>query len=274
LIIFDRTHSVAEALKLLAQFNILSAPVMNKETNMILGSLDVLDLCTFVFSTPRESSEWLSKVKEKFRSPLDKVVDFSKINPFLPVYDETSLDEIINFYFVQGIHRVPLFSGREISSILAQFDIVDFIFDQMKRNEDVQLKLLANKTVRQLDLIPGQVISIRDNCSVFLAFESIIANNTGGIAIVNKEGKLVGNLSATDFEGVTEENFRKVEKMLKEVIKTKSVIHIKSENTLFETLSLFCKTRVHQIYIVDNNFQPIGVVTMTDIMRILKRELK
>jgi len=47
---------------------------MNKETNMILGSLDVLDLCTFVFSTPRESSEWLSKVKEKFRSPLDKVV--------------------------------------------------------------------------------------------------------------------------------------------------------------------------------------------------------
>jgi len=70
-------------------------------------------------------------------------VDFSKINPFLPVYDETSLDEIINFYFVQGIHRVPLFSGREISSILAQFDIVDFIFDQMKRNEDVQLKLLV-----------------------------------------------------------------------------------------------------------------------------------
>jgi CBS domain-containing protein len=120
-----------------------------------------------------------------------------------------------------GVHRVPLVnSENQTESILAQGDVVEFIREQFDKQAPGFVEL-ADMTIGQLDMVPGQVISIRDNCTLLLAFEAIIANNVSGIAIVNREGRLVGNLSATDFEGITETNFVNLDRELRDLIKTK-----------------------------------------------------
>ena len=66
--------------------------------------------------------------------------------------------------------------------------------------------------------MPGLVVSIKEESRLLTAFDVIIANDISGIAIVNKEGKIVGNLSATDFEGFTEDNFYNLDVPILKVI--------------------------------------------------------
>ncbi len=60
-------------------------------------------------------------------------------------------------------------------------------------------------TVNQFDWTKD-VYAIHDNATLFDAFKSLGANNVRGLAVINFDGQLVGNISATDFVGITSEN--------------------------------------------------------------------
>jgi len=267
-VIFYSTESVREALQRLSFHGILSAPVFDAETNMCVGSIDVLDLVTYVLAICKRDTP--EKRKAIFNSPLSYVAGASNCNPFLPISASASLLNVVQTLLAHGVHRVPVVAfsegNMEITGIVSKFDVIQYLYDN-RNNADVTRVL--SKTVSQLEFVPGGVISIREDCTLEAAFEDIIANSISGLAVVDKEGKLIGNLSATDFKGFTEENFDQLQTKVGEFIKYQVPVTCTRNSTLKHVIGSFVKEAVHRVYIIDDKKQPIGIVAITDVMKVI-----
>jgi len=95
-----------------------------------------------------------------------------------------------------------------------------------------------------------------------------------GIAVINKERKLITSLSATDFLYLEPENFDYLSLGIKSFLyKVRGFIQQPICCSIDDTLeTLFFKMvhhNVHRIFIVDDEFKPIGIITLTDIMNFL-----
>ena len=114
-----------------------------------------------------------------------------------------------------------------------------------------------------------------------------------GVAIVDLNGKLVSNLSASDLKGITESGFFKLEAPIFQVLETTphkvlyqkkfgknlkwliffliklGTITIQAEDTFSYLLKLFAEKRVHRIYVVDNEGKPTNVITLTTVLKML-----
>jgi CBS-domain-containing membrane protein len=111
---------------------------------LILGSVDVLDLLSFVVS-PMKYTDYvdLAVVRQRMREPAFSAIDASRVNPFLPVMDSMTLEDIIVTLFANGVHRVPVIDEDDIiQGICSQSDAIDFIQQNIK--SDVPLCALVN----------------------------------------------------------------------------------------------------------------------------------
>jgi len=282
IITVDQTETISNVLKILKTANISSVPVLNHETNQCIGSVDTLDLMTYVLRASRShgGDAWVSEVKSRFTHPVLKAIDSSRINPFYPVVEDISVGEAISQFFAFGIHRLPIISRENlslaldssqviISSILSQSDVIRFLLDVMNLKKNDELVDVGAKPVDHFDLVPGLVVSIKAENRLLTAFEVIIANNVNGIAVVDEKGELKGNLSASDFKGFTEKNFYDLDAPLEKVIAGQKPVTCRRDTTLHDVLRLYMNYRIHRVYIVDEHNRPIGIVSMTDVMKII-----
>ena len=77
------------------------------------------------------------------QEPAFKAMGASRVNPFLPVLDAMTLEDIIVTLFSKGVHRVPIVDeDDQIIGICSQSDAVDYIHQNLKR--DVTLITLVN----------------------------------------------------------------------------------------------------------------------------------
>lgn len=75
IIMADHTMNVSEMLQLLEKHGILSAPVIDRRTNQILGSVDVMDVVMYILADPEPLQEGsLDVAKSKFRSPVTEIL--------------------------------------------------------------------------------------------------------------------------------------------------------------------------------------------------------
>jgi len=92
------------------------------------------------------------------------------------------------------------------------------------------------------------------------------------MAVVDKNGRLVANLSATDLLGLTEDNWAFLGLPVMEFLKRihgypKPPVFIRSYDTVETLLLKIVVHNVHRVYIVDEPMVPIGVLSLTDIMK-------
>jgi CBS domain-containing protein len=126
-------------------------------------------------------------------------------------------------------------------------------------------------TLHQLDLTQKDVVAVRDSVSVAEAFDAIRSAKVNGLAIVNANGQLQGNLSASDFANETIDTFNTLpHTKLSSVVSTQPVICATKDTSFYEALKLLNETRLHRIYVVNNSNVPIGVVTLTDVIKVFK----
>jgi len=270
IVYFEYTESVGDCLQKLAQNGILSAPIMNSEIGQCLGSLDVLDLLAFVLSTHRDNQQqWLNDTKSKYNKRVIEALSSAISEPFLPIPVQTSLYDLIRNQFSQRIHRAPIVADNEMITILSQSDICQFI--QKNLDSDKELFELGNRTLSQLGFVPGNVLSVRGNVSLKNAFDYIYANSIGGVAVVNKDDQLIANLSASDCKGIVPSNVVNFDLPVAEYLKGQMPISCKRDTTFRSALTLFVNLPIHRVYIIDDSFNPIGLVTLTDVMKVISK---
>ena len=123
------------------------------------------------------------------------VTYLSRRNPFRPMTVGASLLQVSRALSTQ-LHRVPIVddSGRCIG-IVSQSVLIKFL--AAHRDE---LKDELRQTVGALQLGMCKVISVPSDASAWQAFKVLELNSVSGIAIVDRDGKLVGNTSARDLK--------------------------------------------------------------------------
>jgi len=192
--------------------------------------------------------------------------NFSERNPFHRITKRTHLLDIMRI-FAQGVHRVAIMEGSAFVNVISQSDIIRFL--------SMKGKLFGDNMKMSLDLIGLSflgVCTVSQDLNTLKALSIMRKLRVSGIGIVDHEGKLTGNLSASDLMGLKENNFHLLtspiliflEKIHHEI---KAPVFVFPSESMQSLLLKFVIHNVHRVYIVDQKMIPIGVVTMTDIIK-------
>jgi CBS domain-containing protein len=155
---------------------------------------------------------------------------------------------------------------------LSQSGIVAFIASKCPRDS-----LDQSMTDAGLPFLKD-VATIPDTASAADAFELLDAKRLSGIAVVDEDGRLVGNTSAKDIKRAVLDAGRtsmdmdilsylacvrqgEVEKKEKHPF-----CHVHDDATVGHVVNLMAKTGFHRLFVVDKDMRPVGVVSFTDII--------
>jgi len=164
--------TLGDALQILSGNRILSVPVSEASSIDYLGFIDVLDILTFAINmyasgTPQiEATKWgdfcqdidtLSHRGVRFGlKPVKHLMNASKKDEWLPVYENGTLLQLIEGVFYKGIHHVPVYSqANTLINLVSQSDIIRLMAQNMNL-----LGGLGRKTVKELNLGTRYVISM------------------------------------------------------------------------------------------------------------------
>jgi len=276
IVILDHTCSVEEALNRLSQFGIQSAPVYNSLTNQFLGLVDVMDMATFVVDSASQvgGGDFNECMQRSFSKPVYAIMNASGVDPFLPVPTHVTLGEVLHIFYSQGIHRLPIVDlQNNLVGIASQWDIVTFL-NQHQDSPDLVKQM--SKTIAQLDLAPGRVVSVSKHASLKECFTAIIGYRISAVAIVDEAGRLVGTISASDLKGITKEKFIPLVIPVEDFLKARhkpGALSCFMHTTLGQVTQVIATTGLHRVFVVDESKKVISVVSLTDILRTLSPHL-
>jgi len=303
-IIFDKTEliridddaSLEEFNNKLVQFNILSMPVWSKEKNQYLGFLDVFDLISFIsFGTkynqkPKDEKyfshsmaiklpEWSgTTVGELLRITQQATLNSdSSRDGHIYVFEPYELvTRLLKPFGTAKTHRVLVHQkdDHEIYHtyrVLSQTDLVRFFAKNMQNLNQT----ILNADIESLGLTKGGIHTIATSESALDGFRKMdILQDTNALALVDQEQKLVGNLSASDLRGITTETMSQLQAPIIDFLKSTCTnrpikpVTCTSKTPLRDVIQLAVDNKIHRVWVVDSVNTPVGVVTLSDIIRV------
>jgi len=282
----DAESYAEEALRILKEKNILSLPVYDSK-GLCLGILDIFDIMTHTI--------WGVYFADKSPEKQESFTDFSKIKMKDIIREEYLGKPKRTFFFESNqsldalmktlstnIHRVIVSTtdsnGIQGHKILSQWDVVEYLWRNMsKLNRQVLIKSvrdLGYGSSKKFKFEP--VWCIGKNDSALYGFKRMYFHDVRAVAVVDDSGKLIGNLSSSDLRGITSENLALVQlsaiEFLKKINESKDIqkmITCHPNDRFKEIMTKMMISKVHRVWIVDSECRPIGVLTLTDIIKTL-----
>jgi len=276
--------TLEETIQILAEEDILSVPVYDPESSNYLGFVDVLDIVFAIIKIYSNATEdeaicwspWADDLKTlslrgvRFAvKPVKNVIDMSKADPYLPVSPNGTLFQLIEEIFCKGFHRAPIVEENIPIGLVTQSDI---LFD-LSNNMHL-LGPLAQQSLQSLNMGTKSVIQMSSEAQSIIAFHLMYQHKVSAVAIVGKQGELLANLSASDIRGISHDNFGCLLKPIFDFVrnrkeKVKAPVTCKLDSTLETVIMKLSIFRIHRLWIVDDADRPIGVLSLTDIMKLL-----
>ncbi|KYQ94064.1 CBS (cystathionine-beta-synthase) domain-containing protein [Tieghemostelium lacteum] len=265
-----RDDSIESIYNKLINNQILSCPVL-RQNDVFYGMIDLFDIIKFIvdevgknkfknLNSLFDSEIFKNKtVGQLMEYPYGKSIKFAKLHPSSSVF---SAFETLS---QQGINRIVVVDEQsEVTDIITQYDIVRYIYDnkhllgENKRQQKLSEFLSSNQ----------YVMSITENEDLIDAFRLIKIVGVGGVAIIEPDGTLVGNISASDIKvlGKHAESWKKLFEPVKQFVDG-DPITCSEDNTLEDILSIFHTKNIHRVYIVDISFKTLGVISLRDLIK-------
>jgi len=212
------------------------------------------------------------------------IMNFSGMNPFhdeegndYRITGDTHLSTALGFMVERNLRRLAVIRpDNKLIGILSQSDVIRWFGTTLK--QDNELEALGKKSVTELSLCSQGIVSIDYNQTTLQAFWKIREAGVSGIGIIDERSRLVGHISATDIKVIRFDSsmFKLTSKPLKEystLIENKpmdfGVVKVKPDDTLEQVIETFKSRHVHQVYVVDDQNVPQGIISLIDIIRLL-----
>lgn len=275
-------EKLIELLKKLAQKRILGAVVCDNssdDSQQVLGFVDCFDVMVYLLKIledkkidlSTESTENTKIVAKEFADQLiGNVMNVSQANPYLVCGTETPLIELVRA-FAKEAHRVAVKKGTSIINIVTPTDIIKFLAERGSSLGSNIVKPL--KELTPFNSSTGIVTVDADEIAskAFLKMKNFKVN---GAAVVDKNGRLVANLSATDLLGIDESSFHLLSLttfgFLKAIYRfPKPPVYVSPKDTIEIVLLKMVVHKVHRVFIVDEAFKPISILTQTGLLKFL-----
>lgn len=198
----------------------------------------------------------------------------AKRNHFVYCESHATLKDVCECLIQQSCHRVPVLNNNlKCQNIITQIVLIRFIAKNYPL-ENLQ-QSIKDASISYLK----EVIMIRDDAPASDAFKLLDDKRLSGIAVVDEEGKLVGNTSARDIKlAAIDEGKTAIEMdILSYLTKVRQAVprkkerypccHIHENATVAHVIDLLAKTGYHRVFVVDEKMCPIGVISVTDITK-------
>jgi len=295
LVVIHGTLNFAGALTVLVDNKILSAPVLNTQ-GVIIGQVDLIDLVVFLVHLAKKSQEVLialgivgeheqidfsdvhvdQQLQQLIKSydGSQAISNFSQRNPIKTVGADQPLVDIATQLVTN--HRVCVVnSANSVINYITQSDFIKFV---MKHKEIYSDK--ANKTVQELQIGNSNVISVHHYDRLIEAFKLIARNGISAVAVINSEGKLVGNVTAHDIkyanpgtDGFVESLILVISNFLSQTQNRPEHVVVSPNTTLEELISTLEAKSVHRVFLTQND-KPIGIISLGDVIKCLLQSVK
>jgi CBS domain-containing protein len=261
----------------LSENKILSAPIL--KDNKPMGFLDTLDMCQWLVHCWRERRDETGqvdrfKLPEKFSgSSAQKFINFSGRNAYHSIKEDETLRQCLEMLHKDefSIHRLAVHSKEnKLIGLISQSDIMQFAANHLDKLPK------ADKTLKELGLV-RPVVMARAEAILGDVLDLLCQAKVSGLALVDSEGKIVTNFSASDLRGLQRAVYNWFDKSTIDFLQhfgrgPKPPI-VQSPDTTFkdcaEKLAHLSKERIHRVYLVDEEDRPIGVVSLSDVMPLL-----
>ncbi|KAF0553535.1 CBS-domain-containing protein [Gigaspora margarita] len=299
-VVIDGEKPIEEACDILTRNNISSAPVYDASTKSYSGMFDWADVMTYLLIVlkKKDASQQLEKTDAELSAEFNDLVklashcqpvpvklasDLSKKNPFYSVLPETSLLQVVEL-FGSGTHRVAVVDANGIiKGILTQSRVVNYFYQNVTKFPPIEQ--LFPKTLNELDIGKGFVISASSDSFVLDALTMMIKNGLSSIAIVDSEGMLLGNISMTDVKYVLRSYSHvlmwKTCQQFVSTVRSRQgledgqdrypVFDARPTSTLGYTIAKLSATKAHRLWVVDERMRAVGVLSLTDVLLIFAR---
>eukprot|EP01114_Cavostelium_apophysatum_P010483 TRINITY_DN2423_c0_g1_i1.p1 TRINITY_DN2423_c0_g1~~TRINITY_DN2423_c0_g1_i1.p1 ORF type:complete len:325 (+),score=83.89 TRINITY_DN2423_c0_g1_i1:85-1059(+) len=287
----QKDGSILDALKLLIKHRISSLPIYDSASKTYCGFIDILDIVAVVVMLS-ESKDLIDSIArgevdwQKFMDQELKVLQISKVqevtnaslrNPWCEVYEDFPLRSLMDMFGQDvNLHRVAVGSGEgRILGVVSQSRVIQFLAEKADR-----LPARASQAIRDVAWQKRPVFSVNLKERAIEAFKMMLEKGVSGLAVVGDNGRLVGNISASDLKGSLEANLfadlylpigTYLEKATEAFPKkySEKPISCTESNTLRDAIVTLNQHHVHRVFVVDPNSSPIGVFSLCDLITFL-----
>jgi len=265
--------SVSEVLEKLKENNITSIIVVEPVTFKPLGFVDMLDILADVLLEvnikakifTEEQIQFLHNQGQQFsKKECGALMNLSQRDPLVTMNLQDTLFSAVEK--LSESHRIAIVNNdSKLVNFLSQMDILSFILSGSCE--------LPNMKMNESDLTFMDFVgSLDEDTNIMAAMRYMRDCGVSGIAITNKEGRIITNFSSSDLLGLHCNNFSLLTLSVKEYLlciygflKTPICCRVTdSVTSIMEKMDFF---KVHRVYIVNENMCPFGFISITDFMK-------
>jgi len=287
-----RTDKVKDVWEGLIKHNFLSVPVLLKSKSKYYGFVDLADIVSYVVRKFPHSHEhsaehfWdVTFASQEFNEiTINDIMQYplTRRNPFKPVTEGYSLFSALELLAREPhLHRVPVITAgedRRLVNIITQSQLL-----KMLQQQKAALGSVLDKPVTSLPSYARPVVTCHASDLAVDCFHRLVDEHISGMAIVDKEGRVIGNLSARDLKGLNPTGrvfwrlflntytvdvfLQKVKDQYEELHgRPHEVVVLTEDDTVGTAIDKLVNNHVHRLFIVDQDQRPVGVVSLRDIL--------
>jgi CBS domain-containing protein len=263
-------------------------PVYDETKKRFFGFIDVLDITNFVTKLAHaykhgKKATWIDYLTTETlfnEATCGSVKNASHHDMYTQVVPEANITTAISLMTAfDSIHRLAIvgpYPNYELLGIITQSDVLQYLW----ANLDHKLPVF-NKTVSELNLGLHKVISVPLHHKLVDAWKTLKNSKVSGIAVVDADGLLVGNISASDIrldkefsiDSIIDLSHQPVSWVLEQHKQTRPAdkpypVSVTPSATVADVINAIIDNHVHRIYVVDEHKKIQGVITIADILRL------
>eukprot|EP00128_Syssomonas_multiformis_P006030 Colp12_sorted_trinity150504_noHs@678 len=283
MVIITSDQTASQALETLVDKHISSAPVFDTKSGKYIGLVDTFDLLAVVLEVclgdPSKGSKSFKEVLESSDTwksrPVKDIIDRSGNNTFMTVPSTGNLLEVVEI-LASGVHRVAVVDTKTglVTRLITQSAMVQYLAENASRLGE---KLNVPINVSGLK----QVTTISIDAPAIDALALIREKKLSAVGVATPEGQLTGSISVNDVRIMLKGDainiifcncmdFISQVRTMEGRQKSRSfppVVVVNPKNTLGEIMRKFHATKIHRLYVVDEERQALGVISLKDVLR-------
>jgi CBS domain-containing protein len=291
-------QSVEEVLKMLRENEIHCMPIRDPKQKItsngtpFVGMVNTIDLLTAfafqpVFNTydtdnkidelSEEILQQLNKEQRRvLKAPVADCLGISLESQRIQAFHEKDAVYKVIDAFSCGNHRALISHRKEPQwSYLSQMDVLRYLKDQ-SYSADSALHDLFKMPLSSLKLVKDnqKLFTITPKRSAVSGFRHMMLHKISALPVVDEDGKLMETLSSSDFHFIGLDNFKDVLLPVKNFLEKRrgefkqTLVTVFPHQRLFDVVDTILMTGVHRVWVVDNQYRPMGVISLTDIMKV------
>jgi predicted transcriptional regulator len=272
-----------QVLQKLKRYHILSAPVRDVEDKNYVGRISTRDIVNIVAKNPNVTLN--EKISDIWPSAVGVTSEDEKALKYGPgglesiyTFKITTPVEVIFDTFAKGVHQVllslPVEGHENVIRVLSQYDMIRYMFTE----EDFLDKEFKQTKLSELNCFERPVTTVKLNDKLLDTIRMMAEKNLRAVAVLEQNNdKISTTFSASLLKGLTPKLLKEIENMTIEEYFQKTCrrprypIGITEQDTLEEAMRRLTLQKVHRLWEINNDKMVTGVLSMTDIFKLLSQ---